>query len=83
MIRIEKVMLVYDSITGLAIEPNYLQITKDELIDYMKAYPMPRDAKYSQKDFIHDITQSSGFYSLPNGVKKETVEYIEDTLNDL
>ena len=83
MIRIKNVMLVYDSVTMSAIEPNYLQITKDELIEYMETFPMPKDAKYSQDDFIHDISESTGFYSLPDGVKKETVEYIEDTLNDL
>ena len=83
MICIKNVILVYDSITMSAIEPNCLQITKDDLIEYMKEYPMPKDAKYSQDDFIHDITQSSGFYSLPDGIKKETLEYIEDVLNDL
>ena len=77
-------MLAYDSITMVAIEPNYLQITKDELEEYMEEYPMPEDEKYSKKDFICDITQySSGFYSLPDGIKEETVEYIEEVLNDL
>ena len=76
-------MLAYDSITMSAIEPIGLQITKDELMDYMKEYPMPEDEKYSKKDFISDITQyASGFYSLPDGVKEETVEYVEDALND-
>ena len=83
MIQIRNVLLAYDSITMSAVEPIDLQITKDELMDYMKEYPMPKDMKYSQKDFIHDITQSSGFYSFPEGIKKETVEYIEDALNDL
>ena len=84
MIQTKKVILAYDSVTGLAVEPIDLQITKDELMDYMKDYPMPRDVKYSQKDFIHDITQTlSDFYSFPEGIKKETVEYIEDVLNDL
>lgn len=82
MIRIENVMLVYDSITGLAIEPNYLEIAKDDLVDYIKENPMPKDAKYSQEDFIYDVIHSSGFYSLPSGVKEKTVEYVADVLND-
>ena len=83
MIQIKKILLAYDSTTRSAIEPIDLQITKDELIDYIKEYPMPRDAKYSQDNFIHDITQAYGFYSFPDGMKKETIEYIEDALNNI
>ena len=82
MIRIENVMLVYDSITGLAIEPNYIGIEKDDLVAYIKENPMPKDAKYSQDDFIYDMINSSGFYSLPTGVNEKTVEYVADALND-
>ena len=81
MIRAKKVMLVFDSITMKAIDPEYLGTTKEEMVDYMQVKPMPKDEKYSGEDFIDDITQSSGFYSLPDGIKEETIEYVVDALN--
>ena len=83
MIRAEKIILVFDSITRTAIEPEYLGITKEEMVDYMQEKPMPKDEKYSGEDFINDITQSSGFYSLPDGIKEEMIAYIADALNNL
>ena len=83
MIRAEKTILVYDSIMMLAIEPEYLGITEEKMVEYMRETPMPKDEKYSGEDFIDDITQSTGFYSLPDGIKEETIAYIEDALNEI
>ena len=81
MIRVRKVMLVFDSLTRLAIEPDILAITEENMMRYMRKNPMPKDEEYSAEDFIDDITRSSGFYSLPDGIKEETIEYVVDALN--
>ena len=89
MMREEKIMLVsgsmtmlsFDKITVLVIKPIHLETAEERMVEYMQKNPMPKDKEYSDEDFINDITKSSGFYSLPDGIKEETIEYITDALN--
>jgi len=91
MMREEKITLVsgsmtmlsFDKITVLIIKPIHLGAAEEKMVEYMKENPMPKDEKYSEKDFIYDITQASGFHSLPDGAKEETIEYVINALNDL
>jgi len=83
MIKIEKYWVVYEDTTSQAIDPEYLSITKEEIEEYMKEHPMPQDPEYTKEDLIYDLTESSGFYCLPNGINEETREYIEELLNAL
>jgi len=76
-------LVVYESVTYEAINPQYLGITKEELEDYLKKHPMPKDPAYSEKDLMGDLLYSSGMYTLPEDIKEETIEYIEELLNTL
>ena len=44
---------------------------------------MPEDKLYTEEDLILDMTRSEGVYTLPEGIKEETIEYIEELLNKL
>ena len=91
MIHAEKVILVsgritmsaFGKITMLSIKPIHLGTTEEKMVEHMKENPMPIDEKYSEEDFIYDITKTSGFYSLPDGSKEETIEYVINALNKL
>ena len=82
-IQVGRFWVVYESVTMNAIDPEYLSITEEEIREYMKEHPMPKDKNYSEEDLISDITNSSGFYCLPDGTKEETREYVKQLLNDL
>lgn len=82
-IRVGNFKVVYDSITMEAINPEYLTITKEEIMEYVKNKPMPDDPEYSLEDMIGDITDSIGFYTLPKKIKKETANFVATMLNDL
>jgi hypothetical protein len=82
-IRIEEKIIAYDSITCGAIDPSYLGIKKEEIEKYLSENPMPKDGMYTAEDLIHDLTCSEGVYMLPKGIKEETIDYIEELLNDL
>lgn len=83
MICAQKVILVFEDVTMIPIVPKYLGITEEKMVEYMRENPMPKDEEYSGEDFINDITESGGFYSLPDGIKKKTIDYIVDMLNNL
>jgi len=82
-IRIEKKIIAYESITCTAIDPGYLGIDEDNIRNYLRENPMPEDELYTEEDLIMDLTRSEGVYTLPEGIKEETIEYIEDLLNKL
>jgi len=83
MIRIEEKLVAYDSMTYEAINPEYLGLTEEEIRKYMKKNPMPKDPTYTPEDLIQDLTNSSGMYTLPKTVRPETIEYVENLLNNL
>ena len=82
-IRVNKYWVVYDSTSMQAIDPQFLNITDEMIEKYMKENPMPKDPQYSPKDLIGDLTESSGFYCIPDGTKKETRNYVVELLEDL
>ena len=82
-IRVEERVVVYESVTMEAINPEYLGITEEQIREYMKKNPMPEDPAYSPEDLILDLTQSSGMLTLPKKTKPETREYVADLLNTL
>ena len=83
MIRIERKIVAFDSMTYNAINPEYLGISEAQIREYMKEHPMPEDPEYTPEELINDLTASSGMYCLSSNVKAETIEYIENLLNAL
>lgn len=83
MVRIERKVIAYNTLDYSAIEPQYLGLTEEIIRAYVTQNPMPEDPEYSEEDMIHDLTGSSGIYTLPSGVKEGTIEYIETLLNNL
>lgn len=82
-IRVGNFKVVYDSVMTQPIDPEYLDISRDDIENYLKNNPMPVDPEYSVEDMIGDITGSSGFYTLPNAIKDETADFIAGLIADL
>ena len=82
-IRVGDFKLVYESVTMTAIDPEYLGITRKQIENYLEDNPMPDDPAYSVEDMIGDITNSSGFYSLPKDIKDETADFIACLISTL
>lgn len=82
-IKVDDFKVVYESVTMEAIEPEYLGITKEQILEYLKEHPMPLDLAYSEEEMINDITGSTGFYHLPMAIKEETANFIATILSDL
>jgi len=83
MIKVGRFWVVYESVTWETINPEFLGITREQIEEYMKEKPMPKDPNYSKEDLIGDITQSSGFLTIPENTKEETREYVAELLNAL
>ena len=49
----------------------------------MREHPVPVDPAYSEDDLLYDLTESGGFYRLPDSISDEMRSYIEDMLNTL
>ena len=81
-IRIEKKTVVYDSITGIGIEPEYLGISREELESYIAQHPFPSDPAYPKEYIIADI-KSSGVWFLADDVSEEVKDWIVDMLYEL
>lgn len=82
-IRIENKVVVYESVSMEAFNPEYNRIKAEKIKEYLKKHPMPEDPEYSSDDLIYDLAESSGMYTLPDGVKPETMEYVSDLLSEL
>ena len=82
-IRVGDFKVVYESVTMEALDPQYLGISEQDIEQYLKEHPMPVDPEYSVEDMIGDVTQSSGFYTLPRNIKQETADFIADMLNEI
>lgn len=80
-IRIERVTLVYESVSMTPIEPGNL-ISKKEAEAYLEEHPFPKDERYSEDDFLNDL-DCTGFWTLPDGLKDETLDYIKEALDAL
>lgn len=74
-IRIEKKLVVYESVTLNAIEPQYVFPDREEVKEYLKENPFPEIDGYDKDHLLWD-TQSDGFWTLPENVTGEQKEYI-------
>ena len=83
MIKIKRCWVAYEDALSTAVDPEYLSITREDIENYMKEHPMPEDPEYTKEDLIYDLTASSGVYTLPDDIKQETADYIEELLNAL
>lgn len=83
MIHIRKGYYAINTFNYEGINPEYLNIDENELIRYLEEHPMPEDSAYTRDDLVNDLTVSSGLYTLPDGIKQETIDYIEELLNEL
>jgi hypothetical protein len=83
MIKIEKKLIAYDSITMEPVYPQYAGITEEKIRSYLAKHFMPEDPAYTPEELIMDLTDSEGIYILPSTVKEETIDYISDLLNAL
>ena len=81
-IRFVRVCGIYDSVNDKFVEPAYLGLEPDEVKEYIKEHPFPKDESYSVDDFLYDLT-TSGSWTLPDDIKKETGEYIAELIYDL
>ena len=82
-VRVDRFWVVYDSVCGEAIDPEYLGISKEDIREYMKENPMPKDPEYSPEDLIIDVTKSSGFLKLPDAMQPETRGYVAELIGEL
>ena len=82
-IGFKEAIIAIESVTCTAYDPEYNRIDKEELDRYLQEHPFPKDDVYSEEDLRNDLLYSSGVYILPRGVKTETIDYIEDLLNEL
>ena len=58
-------------------------ISKEDIREYMKENPMPKDPEYSQEDLIGDVTGTTGFLPLSDAMKPETREYVDELIGEL
>ena len=81
-VRVRNFKVVYESVTMTPIDPQYLIAEKKDIERYIDEYgEMPDDPEYSKEDLILDLTDSSGFYCLPDGIKDETADYVADLVD--
>jgi hypothetical protein len=73
---------IFDSINCTFIEPNSLCIDKEKVDEYLKTHPFPKDPEYSVEDLVGDL-QTTGSWTLPEGIKDETGEFIAEMVYEL
>jgi len=83
VIVIKRVLAAIEDSFFTAIDPIYLDIAEEDILNYIEKHPMPEDPVYSKDDLIYDLVYSSGMYTLPEDTSEEMIEYIEKLLNYL
>ena len=58
-------------------------VSKEDVIEYEKKNPYPQSKVYPFDNFVNDITQSEGLYTLMEETEDEVIGWIEDCLNSL
>jgi hypothetical protein len=76
-IRIEKKTVVYESVSGVSIEPDTVFTDEDEVKEYLKKNTFPGTEQYTEEDLLAD-TQSSGAWWLPDEITEEQESYIAE-----
>ena len=82
-IKVERKWVVFESVTGEAMNPEYMSLSEEEVLKYMEENPMPADPVYSEQDLIHDVCHSSGMLTLMDDMKQETREYVAELIRGL
>ena len=80
-VLIERMWIAWETVSSTVIYPEAHFGKREEIEEYMKEHPMPKDPAYSSEDLILDLTETSCFYSLSDDLKSETRDYIEDLLS--
>ena len=83
MIKTGRFIVVYDDVEQEVIDPGSLYISKEEIEAYVREHPVPVDPAYSKDDLLYDLTESGGFYRLPDNISDEMRNYVEGMLNAL
>jgi len=78
-IRIEKMMVVHESVYMTVIHPNSF-LKQKEVFVYMLFKPVPKDPSYSAMDLLSD-SDTDGFWTLPLDITKEMQRYICDMMD--
>jgi len=82
-VKVERKWVVFESVIGEAINPEYLSISEEDVLKYMEENPMPVDPVYSKQDLIHDVCHSSGMLTLMDEMNSETREYVAELIGEL
>ena len=83
MYEIKKLYIVLENTTWNTLDPEYAIVNEEVLNAYLKENPMPKDPEYSEEDLKNDLLHSSGALTFPLSLRKETIEYIQDLLNEI
>lgn len=79
-IRIEKMNVVFESVSGAIIEPNYVFTDKEAVKQYLKEHSFPETKFYGTEDLIQDM-RSEGMWTLMDEVTNEQRNYIVDMVS--
>ena len=82
-VRCCKCYVFYQSCNGEGFNAGEAGIKEQQVRDYLKKYPMPKDNNYSEEDLVGDISNSGGIYTLDEKAKPETAKYISAMLDEL
>ncbi len=82
MIKIEKKLIVWESVTCKGIEPYYLGIDVEDVDSYAEKFPFPYSQVYSLEDLKNDL-QTDSLWTLPIEMEAEpeVLNWIENFLN--
>ena len=75
-IRIEKRNIVFESVSGITIEPEHV-FTDEGVKEYLRKHPFPGTEHYTEEDLFAD-TRSSGAWWLPDELTEEQETYIAE-----
>lgn len=82
-IRVERVVLVYESICMETVIPRYLGISQESAEEYLQKHPYPEDKAYTKDDLLADLSCGGGMWTLPDRIRDETMAYISDMISEL
>ena len=73
----------YECHTGDGFNPEDVNLSEKAVKEYLKENPFPEDPMYDEDNLFIDLISSPGIYVLPANIRKPTIIYIENMLNDL
>lgn len=75
-------LVLWNNTTESSVNAEDLDISEDKLREYLKENPMPKEDNYFENDLIHDLTNSTGAFLIPDELHIETIEFIEDLIDN-